>query len=253
MDRGRRERSKRLSTGEVASALSVTPNTVLKWIKRGRLRAARTAGGHHRISREDVAQMLPDAEPGAAAPTEGRDMYCWQYQASIGNATERCRECLVYRSRAKRCFEMSGLPQAGFAGVYCQASCEECGYYTGSRSRSRRVLVVTDSVRLRQRLKNDSRGCGIEIAFAGCEYECARLVEQLRPECVVIDRALSDGVCDGLCSRLAEDSRMQDVRILVATPDGNAPTESARIAAGLLPRPFSIDELAAFLPGGAGA
>ena len=36
--------------------MRVTPDTVLKWIKKGRLAATRTAGGHYRVA-------LPDLEP----------------------------------------------------------------------------------------------------------------------------------------------------------------------------------------------
>ena len=43
-----------LSTGKVAKLRSVTPDTVLKWIKGGQLPAIRTAGGHYRIARRDL-------------------------------------------------------------------------------------------------------------------------------------------------------------------------------------------------------
>ena len=43
-----------LSTGKVAKLLSVTPDTVLKWIKNGQLPATRTAGGHYRIAQRDL-------------------------------------------------------------------------------------------------------------------------------------------------------------------------------------------------------
>ena len=51
-----------LTTGKAARFCSVKPDTVLKWIKKGRLPAARTAGGHYRIEEQD---LLP---PGSGHP-----------------------------------------------------------------------------------------------------------------------------------------------------------------------------------------
>lgn len=62
-----------LTTGEVAARLDVTPQTVINWIKRGRLRATVTGGGHRRIPIEDVealALSLPNYVP---SPTAGDD------------------------------------------------------------------------------------------------------------------------------------------------------------------------------------
>ncbi|MBK5294232.1 MAG: helix-turn-helix domain-containing protein [Acidobacteriia bacterium] len=52
-------RSEGFSTGEVARLCSVNPDTVLKWIKKGRLAATRTAGGHYRIEKHDLAALVP--------------------------------------------------------------------------------------------------------------------------------------------------------------------------------------------------
>ena len=124
-----------LSTGKAAKILSVTPDTVLKWIKRGILPAARTAGGHYRVS----ADLLPELrsaqqatshnqETGANLPDLGASfVHCWEFYAENGEPREQCIQCLVYQARALRCFEMSRLPKgAGFAGAFCKTSCEDC-------------------------------------------------------------------------------------------------------------------------------
>ncbi|MBI1845603.1 MAG: response regulator [Candidatus Rokubacteria bacterium] len=46
-----------LTTGQVAEALQVSPVSVKKWIKQGKLRAARTPGGHFRIAAEDLRAL----------------------------------------------------------------------------------------------------------------------------------------------------------------------------------------------------
>ena len=47
-----------LTAGKAALLCSVKPDTVLKWIKKGRLPAIRTVGGHYRVEERDVLQAL---------------------------------------------------------------------------------------------------------------------------------------------------------------------------------------------------
>lgn len=79
-----------LSTGEAARLLSVEPDTVLKWIKRGKLQATRTPGGHHRIPAASVDRLL--GRPAAGS------MRCWQFFGGAGTAPGRCQDCAYYRS-----------------------------------------------------------------------------------------------------------------------------------------------------------
>ena len=51
-----------LSTGQAAKLLSVSPDTVLKWVKKGRVFAQKTPGGHHRLRLEDVERLKKASE-----------------------------------------------------------------------------------------------------------------------------------------------------------------------------------------------
>ena len=51
-----------LTTFQVADLMSVTPDSVLKWIKSGKLEALRTPGGHYRIAKKDVETLLNKSE-----------------------------------------------------------------------------------------------------------------------------------------------------------------------------------------------
>jgi len=49
-----------LSTGEIARLLHVTPVTVWTWIRAGKLKAYRIAGGRHRIAPTDLSAFLAE-------------------------------------------------------------------------------------------------------------------------------------------------------------------------------------------------
>jgi len=49
-----------LRTGEVADLLSVSPKTVSRWAKEGRLPFMRTLGGHRRYPEAEIRQLVAD-------------------------------------------------------------------------------------------------------------------------------------------------------------------------------------------------
>ena len=240
-----RDRDRLLSTGKVAKLLSVTPDTVLKWIKGGQLPAIRTAGGHYRIARRDLDDLVPnDLGSGQSSGPRGF-VYCWEYYATGDTANAGCLECLAYRTRARRCYEMSDLPpDVGYAGAYCETSCEECAYYREVVLRPRRVLIVTKSADLRRRLGDAAAGSRLEVAFAGSEYECSAACASAKPGYVVIDGALSKQTRASLCSHLAADPRIPGVQIILAVSgDGSSVGETVNGIDRVLPRTFSLAEL----------
>ncbi len=239
-----------LSTGKAARLLSVTPDTVLKWIKSGRLSAVRTAGGHYRVARKDVDRLLGTGA--VTRPAKGRGLfYCWEYYATDGDPSEGCLSCLVYRARARRCYEMSSLAsESGYAGTFCTTSCEACAYYREVVMRPRRVLVVTASEALRRRLARDSEESRLELAFVDGEYECSAALERFKPEYVVIDGALSDRTRTSLCANLASDTRIEGVEIILAIEGESAgPRSVEQSVDGALPRAFSLVELEQHITG----
>lgn len=234
-----------LSTGKVARLLSVTPDAVLKWIKSGRLRAVRTAGGHYRVAQHDLDYLISDGVD-TRSTGDGGFLYCWEYFATDGTPGERCQGCLVYRARARRCFEISSLAEeVGYAGAYCTNSCENCTYFREVAGRPRRVLIVTDSDELRRRLQREHSDSGVEIEFAGSEYECSAAATEFRPEYVVIDGSLPKSLRSSLCSHLASDPRIPGVRIIPATTAADEfPADGSVTGVGCaLPRTFRLQDL----------
>jgi len=119
------ENGKLLTTGQAAKLCAVTPDTVLKWIKKGRLSASRTAGGHYRVALPDLEPFMAGFGQKSAGPTPGLpepvppppdgtkgepdEVPCWEFLSDDGEVREACRQCVVYRVKATRCFLMAGL------------------------------------------------------------------------------------------------------------------------------------------------
>jgi excisionase family DNA binding protein len=49
-----------LTTAEVAEALHVSPKTVTRWAREGKLPHSRTLGGHRRYPSEDIRKLAVD-------------------------------------------------------------------------------------------------------------------------------------------------------------------------------------------------
>jgi excisionase family DNA binding protein len=55
-----------LTPAEVAAMFRVSPKTVTRWARAGKLTAMRTLGGHRRFHAAEVRQLLQEVEHGPA-------------------------------------------------------------------------------------------------------------------------------------------------------------------------------------------
>lgn len=204
-----------LTTGEAARLCSVERDTVLKWIKRGRTPAARTAGGHYRIAVQDVEKLLapsPRRQPADAARLLG----CWDYLAAGGKIRNECRQCLAYQAAAARCFRLRHWPGLDSTQMGCgRKSCEECPYYRQVVGLPTKVLVITGDSGLRQAL--ETADPNVALSFARNAYEAARIVPELWPALVVIDDEVDRGGGLTLLESLLSDPSVVGLRAIYAT------------------------------------
>ena len=121
-----------LSTGRAAKLCSVTPDTVLKWIKKDQIQAVKTPGGHYRICKAQLEPYMSGEARDDVASTESAQApitYCWDYHADNGHISDSCRECMVLKSKAEKCYLMAELGKViGHAQTFCQKGCDECDY-----------------------------------------------------------------------------------------------------------------------------
>jgi len=120
-----------LTTGEAASIFDVDPDTVLRWIKSGEIPAIRTPGGHYRINRNVfLTKMIQGTSIKEKNETQSGLSYCWEYNSESGKIRDACKKCIVYKSRASRCYELSKLPvPIGHEKLFCTESCKDCPYF----------------------------------------------------------------------------------------------------------------------------
>ena len=237
-----------ISTGHAARLLGVTPDTVLKWIKRGKLVAMRTAGGHYRIPREQLDCLLEARANHPNYHEKQGGLCCWEFWASNGQVSDECKDCLVRKSRAQRCYELVQIPkQSGFQSCFhFKGDCRNCAYYNDQLHAPIKLLVVTDSAELRQRLLAQSARSRFKVEFASHGYDCSAQVERVRPEMVLIDCALPADVIAGLCMHLVSDARVPWVRVVLATSRTARPLARAPGVVGEVQHPFELSDLEPF-------
>lgn len=247
---------KLLSTGEAAKLCAVKPDTVLKWIKRGRLEAVRTAGGHYRIQLSDIEPLIRgrtfgDLSVPPPPQCNPQPLRCWEYLSPTGEVPEGCKKCVVYRVRAAWCFQVAGLGrEIGHAKHLCRTSCRDCAYYRRVQGLATHVLVISPDESLIRRLQADSSE-ELELEFARSAYEASAIIHTFRPGFVVLDRDLGASEEAGLLKSLRSDPRIPGVRVILAGGRGAARrlgrVPEQGVVAGVLEKPFGARQVVAVI------
>jgi excisionase family DNA binding protein len=126
-------RGQALSTGQAARFCYVTSDTILNWIRSGRLTAHRTAGGQYRITLEDLRSFMVENGMNLNLLDAEKDErpYCWEFHCEISArfgspSLEVCEGCLVHRSGTLNCWELHGLLPVTARRF---DACGECDYH----------------------------------------------------------------------------------------------------------------------------
>jgi excisionase family DNA binding protein len=237
-----------LTTGKAARLCSVKPDTVLKWIKKGRLPASRTAGGHYRVEERDLQLVLEQNDGGNEKLEESvalcaRPVRCWEYMNH--SPGHECRECVVYRVHATWCFRLVNvLKGAGHAKMFCgTGSCQDCPYHRRVHGQPTNVLVITQDESMIQRLaKRESESIAFRFARRG--YDASAVIAVFRPALVIFDQAILESLGVSLLEALVSDPRAAGARIIVAV---RKETIGCRIhnsaVYATVEEPFTADEI----------
>jgi excisionase family DNA binding protein len=239
------------TTSQAAKLLSVSADTVLKWVKASKITSYRTPGGHYRIPSEAVEALLPGKGPDSSIDgvAKGFD-FCWNFYADSDAVRDECRDCMAFRSKARRCYEMRDIPEEfGHLRLFCQSSCEDCKFYQLTHLQRRSVLVVSRHQRWLTDLVDQSADSVLKLETAHSEYECGALIEKFRPDFIVLDRSFGAARTRDICRHLIADDRIPFTRIILTSRLASWDDNCQQEVCGWIEKPFTIEQLGEFIEG----
>jgi hypothetical protein len=92
-------------------------------------------------------------------------------------------------------------------------------------------------------LTADAEKVDFNLQIAECGYDCSTLVEQFRPDFIVIDCCLGRKEVRSIVEHLVRDPRVPFVRLVIAGPDGEFSSECDEGVFGRIDRPFSLQDI----------
>jgi excisionase family DNA binding protein len=242
------------TTSQAAELLSVSADTVLKWVRAGKIPSYRTPGGHSRIPADAVEALLPPQDSRAAsfdrADSTPPYSYCWDFYAGEGGVRQECRNCIAFKSRAQRCYQMREIPdEFGHLRLFCQSSCEDCDFYRLTHNQVRSTLIVSRNRIWREQLRTQADLSSLRLEFVGGEYECALMIEKFRPDFIVMDCSLGKARIKSLSRHLTADERIPLSRIILTSRRAEWAAECEQDVFGWIEKPFSVKQLEEFVTG----
>jgi excisionase family DNA binding protein len=242
-----------LTTTEAAQMLAVSPDTVLKWARAGKIQSHRTRGGHFRIPFSELDSSEARLNGERLAPFAQQlpsHQYCWEYLSRGGETKAECHDCITYRSRTKRCYELRDLPGGlGCLRAYCQESCEECEYFKLVREQKLSILMIGSRRGLLVDRGDPGEFVGMQVRFADNEYMSSQVIETFRPDYIVIDHSLGKKRTMALCGYLFDDPRIPVARIIVAAKSRRLAETCNRDIFSWITRPFTMEQLRSCIEG----
>lgn len=234
----------RVTTGQAAKLCSVTPDTILKWIKNKRIKAVKTAGGHYRIAMEKLKPFMVDSlEPNPVEEKPLQINYCWEYHAKEEAVNENCRECMIFKSKAEKCYLLFGLgKQAGHSQTFCTTSCYECEYFHFINQSPISVLVITENIEMKVKLKSDIKE-NLVLKFTSCSYDTSALIHDFRPDYIIIDESMVNSNADELCKHILNDPRAHGAQLIMAVPVNRNEKELPKGVCASISIPFTSSDM----------
>lgn len=229
-----------ISTGKAARLCGVTPDTVLKWIKKGIVEVIRTAGGHFRVDEESLKPYLLTRKSPLdhqISKTPGAVTYCWNFTESRSGG-QLCRECSVLEKRSELCYEDAGTDSDSF----CVPSCSDCEFFEYIDSDTTNILVITDRKNLIDTLLSE-KSSKLSLRFSCTGYETAALVQDYRPDVIVVDDTMELFRTEDIMRYLAADSRIRGVQLVLGIIDTPAKLATGDKICAWINLPFTMRDL----------
>ena len=235
-----------VSTGKAAKICGVTADTVLKWIKKGAISAVRTPGGHYRIKTDSLSPYIaehdlvtPRVHDGAA----GKSSFCWEYHAQNGDLRQDCRNCMVFKAKAERCYLLAGKGEIVERGaISCAENCFNCEFYKYINKLVFNVLIITDREELKNVILKGMSSLYYPV-FSCCGYETATVIHDFHPDYIVIDDSMEKSKTEELTTYLIDDPRIHGAQIILAVESEGAKKNPPTGVCAFIDLPFAARDL----------
>jgi excisionase family DNA binding protein len=237
-----------LTTSQAARLLSVSPDTVLKWVKAGKIKSKRTLGGHFRIPTSEIGifngNEIENLDNGLNNNFSAPYQYCWEFLAAEGPIKPECKECVTFRSRASRCYELKDLPGGmGCLNLMCDTECDNCEYYKVVNGQNLNILVLSGNQQIVQDLDSLDDNSTLRIRFSDDEYSAAVAIQEYRPDYIIVDCSFGKKRTGLICNNLFNDIRIPVVRIILSSKSKNINDYCDKEVFGWIRKPFNVDQL----------
>ncbi|HHI03515.1 MAG TPA: helix-turn-helix domain-containing protein [candidate division Zixibacteria bacterium] len=237
-----------LTTSQAAKLLSVSPDTVLKWVKAGKIKSNRTLGGHFRIPASEInifnGTSAESSDKGNNNNIAVPYQYCWEYLAGGGPIKSECRDCITFRSRASRCYELKDIPGGlGCLNLMCDTECNSCEYFKVVNGQKLNILVLTENQNIIRDLDKLDDSSIFRIRFSEDEYSAAVSIQEYRPDYIIVDCSFGKKRTGLICNNLFNDIRIPVVRIILSSKSKNIRDYCDREVFGWIRKPFGIEQL----------
>ncbi|MFC1728931.1 helix-turn-helix domain-containing protein [candidate division KSB1 bacterium] len=235
-----------LTTTEAAKLLAVSSDCVLRWVRNGKIKSYRTPGGHARIPRDSINILMngQNSTEWDFPKEEKVHEYCWEFLTQGGEVKDECTECITYKSRAIRCYELRDLPgNPGCLRLDCDLTCQECEYYKLVNGKVHNVLILTESrILLKDSFRLDTVH-DLKVKMVANEYDCSYVIEKFRPDYIVVDASFGKKRTSLFCNNLFNDPRIPVTRIVLASESREHQEYCDKEVFGWIKRPFTIQQL----------
>jgi excisionase family DNA binding protein len=234
----------RVSTGQAAKMCSVTPDTILKWIKSNKIEAVKTAGGHYRITREKLKPFMVENRDLSTRDKESHQInYCWEFHSKDECVNENCRDCMIFKSKAEKCYLLFGLgKEAGHSQTFCTTSCYECEYFQFINKAPVNVLVISENTEMKNKIRDDVKG-NLILKFTCCGYETSTIIHDFKPDYIIIDESMVNSNADELCKHIIEDPRAHGSQLVLAISHQRSKGELPKGVCASISIPFTATEM----------
>jgi len=237
-----------LTTSQAAKLLSVSPDTVLKWVKAGKIKSKRTLGGHFRIPSSEIkvfnGNEIVSLDNGLNNNLPAPYQYCWEFLAAGGPIKPECKECITFRSRASRCYELKDIPGSmGCLNLMCDTECDKCEYFKVVKGQKINILVLSENQKIVRDLDSLDDNSTFRILFSDDEYSAAVAIQEYRPDYIIVDCSFGKKRTGYICNNLFNDIRIPVVRIILSSKSKNINDYCDKEVFGWIRKPFKVDQL----------